>query len=245
MLPRCWPRSHTRVTFLATWTMQQQRKRAREPMNRSTRISKEMSKILRHQPPPGMDSQGSAGMQLAPQQLSSKLTALSPSIATVLGWWYCNSVPVIGAGFVTVEELRAHMKSKPTVEEIKAVVADCSKVCCSWLGSLHLAVLHSLNAYMNCQSKRNSNPAQHPYTRWHTQMQSQQCHNQAHHACILPQLQYHHCCLQQRFVLEDSGDELRVRAAQGHSVQLEAPVLQPVTDAAAVPCAIHATSKEG
>jgi hypothetical protein len=48
-----------------------------------------------------------------------------------------------------------------------------------------------------------------------------------------------------RFVLDDSVDPPRIRAAQGHSVPLEAPVLEPVTDAAAVPLAIHITSAEG
>lgn len=51
--------------------------------------------------------------------------------------------------------------------------------------------------------------------------------------------------LQKRFVLEESGCSPRIRAAQGHSVQLEAPVLQPVADASSVRCAVHATSKEG
>lgn len=49
----------------------------------------------------------------------------------------------------------------------------------------------------------------------------------------------------QRFVLDESRDPPRIRAAQGHSVQLEAPVLQPVTSASSVPLAIHVTSKEG
>eukprot|EP00882_Tetradesmus_deserticola_P008106 GHRQ01008540.1.p2 GENE.GHRQ01008540.1~~GHRQ01008540.1.p2 ORF type:complete len:159 (+),score=92.93 GHRQ01008540.1:246-722(+) len=48
-----------------------------------------------------------------------------------------------------------------------------------------------------------------------------------------------------RFVLDELGSSPRIRAAQGHSVQLEAPVLQPVTDASSVKCAVHATSKEG
>lgn len=51
--------------------------------------------------------------------------------------------------------------------------------------------------------------------------------------------------LQKRFVLDESASSPRIRAAQGHSVQLQAPVLTPVTDASSVPCAVHATSKEG
>jgi hypothetical protein len=50
---------------------------------------------------------------------------------------------------------------------------------------------------------------------------------------------------QKRFVLDESAGSPRIRAAQGHSLQLEAPVLQPVTDASSVECAVHATSKEG
>eukprot|EP00878_Enallax_costatus_P005634 GHUV01005908.1.p1 GENE.GHUV01005908.1~~GHUV01005908.1.p1 ORF type:complete len:258 (+),score=62.80 GHUV01005908.1:94-774(+) len=132
----------TRVAFcLVTHlhTMEHKGRRAagkRAPLDRPTTISKEMSKILRHQPPPGMDAQG----------------------------------------FVAVDELRAMMRSKPTEDEIRAVVTACSK---------------------------------------------------------------------QRFVLQESEGTLRVRAAQGHSVQLDAPVLTPITDAAAVACAVHATSNEG
>jgi RNA:NAD 2'-phosphotransferase (TPT1/KptA family) len=48
---------------------------------------------------------------------------------------------------------------------------------------------------------------------------------------------------QQRFVLDEAGHPPRLRAAQGHSVQLKAPVLQAITDASSVPCAVHATSK--
>ncbi len=49
----------------------------------------------------------------------------------------------------------------------------------------------------------------------------------------------------QRFVLDESTDPPRIRAAQGHSVQLEAPVLEPVTSASSVPLAVHVTSREG
>jgi 2'-phosphotransferase len=48
--------------------------------------------------------------------------------------------------------------------------------------------------------------------------------------------------LQKRFVLDDSTQPPRIRAAQGHSVALEDPVLEAVTDASAVPCAVHVTS---
>lgn len=52
-------------------------------------------------------------------------------------------------------------------------------------------------------------------------------------------------CLQQRFVLDESHQPPRIRAAQGHSVTLSDPQLTPVTDAAAVPVAVHATSQAG
>lgn len=52
---------------------------------------------------------------------------------------------------------------------------------------------------------------------------------------------------QQRFVLDEGGDGAapRVRAAQGHSVSVEQPVLTPVTAAGEVPLAVHATSEDG
>lgn len=48
--------------------------------------------------------------------------------------------------------------------------------------------------------------------------------------------------VQKRFVWDDSVDPPRVRAAQGHTVALEEPVLEPVLDAGAVPLALHVTS---
>ena len=50
---------------------------------------------------------------------------------------------------------------------------------------------------------------------------------------------------QKRFVLDESTVPPRIRAAQGHSVALEEPVLDDVTDAATVPVALHVTSREG
>ncbi|GMH40767.1 hypothetical protein BSKO_08671 [Bryopsis sp. KO-2023] len=47
-----------------------------------------------------------------------------------------------------------------------------------------------------------------------------------------------------RFVLDESVDPPRIRAAQGHSVQLEAPILQEVLDIDSVPFAVHVTSKK-
>jgi hypothetical protein len=48
-----------------------------------------------------------------------------------------------------------------------------------------------------------------------------------------------------RFVLDDSTAPPRIRAAQGHSVDLPEPVLTPVTDAAAAPAvAVHVTSED-
>ncbi|KAG2483821.1 hypothetical protein HYH03_017344 [Edaphochlamys debaryana] len=49
-------------------------------------------------------------------------------------------------------------------------------------------------------------------------------------------------CPKKRFVLDDSTQPPRIRAAQGHSVELADAVLDPVTDAAAVPVAVHVTS---
>lgn len=50
---------------------------------------------------------------------------------------------------------------------------------------------------------------------------------------------------QGRFVINDDTRPPRIRAAQGHSVPLPAPVLDPVTDAASVPPAVHVTSEDG
>jgi RNA:NAD 2'-phosphotransferase (TPT1/KptA family) len=47
-------------------------------------------------------------------------------------------------------------------------------------------------------------------------------------------------CLQ----IDDSTDPPRIRATQGHSVHLDAPILQPVSDAIQVPLAVHITSQE-
>lgn len=100
----------------------------------SVRISKDMSRILRHSPPPGaMDS----------------------------------------AGWVSVPVLLQHLRHKPTVEQVKAVVESCEK---------------------------------------------------------------------KRFVWDSSVDPPRIRAAQGHTVLLEEPVLEPVTEASTVPIAVHVTS---
>ena len=46
-----------------------------------------------------------------------------------------------------------------------------------------------------------------------------------------------------RFVLDMDHEVPRIRAAQGHTVQLESPVLTPVTDASQVPLAVHGTNK--
>ncbi|KAI8475490.1 MAG: KptA family-domain-containing protein [Monoraphidium minutum] len=48
-----------------------------------------------------------------------------------------------------------------------------------------------------------------------------------------------------RFVLDDSTRPPRIRAAQGHSVQLPAPLLHPVADPSRIPAAVHVTSQEG
>jgi 2'-phosphotransferase len=64
------------------------------------------------------------------------------------------------------------------------------------------------------------------------------------HACTLsvPCFLAH---VQKRFVLDESTDPPRIRAAQGHSVQLEDPVLEAVTSADSVPWAVHVTSQDG
>lgn len=50
--------------------------------------------------------------------------------------------------------------------------------------------------------------------------------------------------VQKRFVLDDSAAVPRIRAAQGHSFQLEDPQLERVTDASTVPLAVHVTSQD-
>jgi 2'-phosphotransferase len=46
------------------------------------------------------------------------------------------------------------------------------------------------------------------------------------------------------FQVELDHDPPRIRATQGHTVQLEEPVLTPVTDPTQVTVAVHVTSKE-
>ncbi|KAL6764085.1 KptA family-domain-containing protein [Haematococcus lacustris] len=53
------------------------------------------------------------------------------------------------------------------------------------------------------------------------------------------------CNDKKRFVLDDATDPPRIRAAQGHSVQLEDPILTWVTNHEQVPLAIHVTSHQG
>jgi RNA:NAD 2'-phosphotransferase (TPT1/KptA family) len=49
-----------------------------------------------------------------------------------------------------------------------------------------------------------------------------------------------------RYQLDDSnGDDLRVRATQGHSIKLENPLLDAIKGPEEVPLALHATSEEG
>ncbi|KXZ44296.1 hypothetical protein GPECTOR_70g527 [Gonium pectorale] len=49
-------------------------------------------------------------------------------------------------------------------------------------------------------------------------------------------------CEKKRFVLDDSVTPPRIRAAQGHTVELAEAVLEPVEDANKVPVAVHVTS---
>lgn len=48
-----------------------------------------------------------------------------------------------------------------------------------------------------------------------------------------------------RYQLDDSTSPPRIRAVQGHSVQLAEPELRPVSSADEVPLALHVTSQEG
>jgi 2'-phosphotransferase len=48
-----------------------------------------------------------------------------------------------------------------------------------------------------------------------------------------------------RFVLDETYEPPRIRATQGHTVQLETPLLVRVTSAAKVIMAVHATSEQG
>lgn len=47
-----------------------------------------------------------------------------------------------------------------------------------------------------------------------------------------------------RYVLDDSTTPPRIRAAQGHTIQLENPVLKPVAAADEVPLALHVTGRQ-
>ncbi|KAG2433476.1 hypothetical protein HYH02_012594 [Chlamydomonas schloesseri] len=111
-------------------------KRQRQNEDASTRISKDISRLLRHKPPPGMDASG----------------------------WL--SLPV----------LLRHLKGQPTEQQVRDIVAACPK---------------------------------------------------------------------KRFVLDDTTSPPRIRAAQGHSVELAEAVLEPVTAASQVPVAVHVTGAEG
>jgi 2'-phosphotransferase len=51
--------------------------------------------------------------------------------------------------------------------------------------------------------------------------------------------------LQKRFVLDEEAQPPRIRAAQGHSIQLDAPELEPVASAGQVALAVHVTSPDG
>lgn len=51
--------------------------------------------------------------------------------------------------------------------------------------------------------------------------------------------------LQKRFVLDEDSDPPKIRAAQGHSVDIAEPVFVQVLQAETVPVAIHHTSSEG
>eukprot|EP01025_Chloroclados_australasicus_P027876 TRINITY_DN27580_c0_g1_i4.p2 TRINITY_DN27580_c0_g1~~TRINITY_DN27580_c0_g1_i4.p2 ORF type:complete len:239 (-),score=25.51 TRINITY_DN27580_c0_g1_i4:861-1475(-) len=115
---------------------QQQTQQRQQRDKRLVNLSKQMTKILRHHPPPGMDS----------------------------------------SGWVTVDELFTCMRSKVDMEVVQQVVETDEKG---------------------------------------------------------------------RFDLDMSANPPRIRATQGHSVQLEEPVLEPITSAEQVTIAVHVTSKDG
>jgi 2'-phosphotransferase len=48
-----------------------------------------------------------------------------------------------------------------------------------------------------------------------------------------------------RFVLDETYEPTRIRATQGHTVQLENPVLEYVTSATTIHVVVHATSEQG
>ena len=57
------------------------------------------------------------------------------------------------------------------------------------------------------------------------------------------------CCAQGRYQLDDTSgadqeDGLRVRAVQGHSIELPNPLHDPIEAPHEVPCAVHATSEQ-
>ncbi|GFR40809.1 hypothetical protein Agub_g1428 [Astrephomene gubernaculifera] len=49
-------------------------------------------------------------------------------------------------------------------------------------------------------------------------------------------------CQKKRFVLDDTVSPPRIRAAQGHTVELAEAILEPVGEASSVPVAVHITS---
>ena len=48
-----------------------------------------------------------------------------------------------------------------------------------------------------------------------------------------------------RFILDEIHEPARIRAAQGHTIQLETPIFECVTSAATIHTAVHVTSKQG
>jgi 2'-phosphotransferase len=48
-----------------------------------------------------------------------------------------------------------------------------------------------------------------------------------------------------RFILDEIHEPARIRAAQGHTIQLETPILERVTSAATIHTAVHVTSEQG
>eukprot|EP01026_Neomeris_dumetosa_P014747 TRINITY_DN15434_c2_g1_i2.p1 TRINITY_DN15434_c2_g1~~TRINITY_DN15434_c2_g1_i2.p1 ORF type:complete len:221 (+),score=18.59 TRINITY_DN15434_c2_g1_i2:50-712(+) len=48
-----------------------------------------------------------------------------------------------------------------------------------------------------------------------------------------------------RFDLDNNANPARIRATQGHTIQLETPVLEKIVSVDQVPCAVHVTSRDG
>lgn len=163
----------------------------RQNEDASTRISKDMSKVLRHKPPPGaMDA----------------------------------------AGWVNLPVLLRHLKNQPTEQQVREIVAACPKV----------GAAHCMSLLANCAPSSGGHRAARAAALPRAQIAS------ATRGLTkpLPGTPLPHTT-QKRFVLDDTTNPPRIRAAQGHSVELEEAVLEPVTEASQVPVPVHVTGVDG